>query len=168
MIDGSNAGWSLDEALLLAILLPGWLPRMPGSDLTIMVIDDSVAEVGLLRESIEEECRGVTFHHIPSVQEAIACIGGMTPQQLPDVLVVDYRMPRSSGVEVLRELAKHRQWSTVPCIVMTGSADPAMREECRSAGATEIVVKPSDFSGYLKFARELTARMRASKPEPGP
>jgi CheY-like chemotaxis protein len=141
---------------------------MPCSDLTIMIVDDNPAEVDLLMESFAEECPGVNLHRLTSVHEAVSVISGSTSDHLPDALLVDYRLPRSSGIAVIQELAKYPHWSHVPCIVMTGSADQAMRKQCLQAGVTEVFVKPLDFSGYIHFARTLTARMRKSKPKPAP
>jgi len=60
----------------------------------------------------------------------------------PDVIVLDVRMPRLSGLEVCRELRAAPATADVPIIMLTARAQPHDIERAYAAGATDYVVKP--------------------------
>jgi two-component system phosphate regulon response regulator PhoB len=72
----------------------------------------------------------------------------------PDLVLLDVRMPRISGIEVCRELRTDRRTATVPIIMLTARARPQDLEQAYAAGATDYIVKP--FS-----PRELLERVEA-------
>jgi two-component system phosphate regulon response regulator PhoB len=63
-------------------------------------------------------------------------------QQVPDLVILDIRMPRMSGFEVCRELRANPLTETVPIIMLTARARPQDLEQAYAAGATDYVVKP--------------------------
>ena len=60
----------------------------------------------------------------------------------PDLVLLDVRMPRMSGLEVCRELRAGLLGSTVPIIMLTARSRPQDLEQGYAAGATEYIVKP--------------------------
>jgi two-component system phosphate regulon response regulator PhoB len=60
----------------------------------------------------------------------------------PDLVILDVRMPRLSGLEVCRELRAGAHTAHVPIIMLTGRAHPEDLERAYAAGATDYVVKP--------------------------
>ena len=73
----------------------------------------------------------------------------------PDLVLLDVRMPRMSGIEVCRELRAGPLSATVPIIMLTARSRPQDLEQGYAAGATDYVVKP--FS-----PRELLERVEAA------
>jgi two-component system, OmpR family, phosphate regulon response regulator PhoB len=73
----------------------------------------------------------------------------------PDLVLLDVRMPRMSGIEVCRELRAGPLTANVPIILLTARARPQDLEQGYAAGATDYVVKP--FS-----PRELLERVEAA------
>ena len=79
----------------------------------------------------------------------------------PDIVVVDYNMP-TAGLAVVRTLkAKHADGIFVA--VLTGDDDPVIREQCRSAGADAVLIKPISPS---ELRRVLTAAALALEAAP--
>ncbi len=76
----------------------------------------------------------------------------------PDVIVLDVRMPRLSGLEVCRELRATPGTAEVPIVMLTARAQAHDVEQAYAAGATDYVVKP--FSPRL-----LLERVRSAVPE---
>ncbi len=74
-----------------------------------------------------------------------------------EVAVLDWRMPRSTGLEVVQEL--RRRGSRVPVLMLTARDTPADRVTGLDEGADDYLVKPFDFS-------ELLARLRALQRRP--
>jgi two-component system phosphate regulon response regulator PhoB len=60
----------------------------------------------------------------------------------PDLVILDVRMPRKSGLEVCRELRAGPRTADVPIIMLTARAHPRDLEQAFAAGATDYVVKP--------------------------
>ena len=60
----------------------------------------------------------------------------------PDLVLLDVRMPRMSGIEVCRELRAGPLGATVPIIMLTARSRPQDLEQGFAAGATEYIVKP--------------------------
>jgi two-component system phosphate regulon response regulator PhoB len=60
----------------------------------------------------------------------------------PDLVILDVRMPRMSGLEVCRELRGRPRTATVPIIMLTARTHPEDIEQAYAAGANEYVAKP--------------------------
>ena len=73
----------------------------------------------------------------------------------PDLVLLDWLMPRLGGSSVCRQLRQHRQGSRpVPIMVMTGLADPADRQAALATGADGFLTKPVS-------VRDLLAQVQA-------
>jgi DNA-binding response OmpR family regulator len=77
----------------------------------------------------------------------------------PDAVVLDVRLPRLNGVDVLRQIRLRD--ARLPVIIMTGLATPGEIAEIRRLGVTEIIEKPM----VLRQFGEALARI-ANRPEP--
>ncbi len=65
---------------------------------------------------------------------------------LPAVLVLDLKMPRVNGHQLLAQLALDEDLSAIPVVILSTSADLADQEAARANGAVRYEVKPSSFS----------------------
>ena len=82
-------------------------------------------------------------------------------QSPPDLVILDVRMPRMSGLEVCRELRAAPGTATVPIIMLTARARPQDLEQAYAAGATEYVVKP--FSPRVLLERVESALQKVAR-----
>ncbi len=73
----------------------------------------------------------------------------------PYLLLLDIRMPRLSGVEVLETLRRTPPFHTLPVIVLTTSDDPREVERCYTLGCNSYIVKPVDFIAFSEALRRL-------------
>jgi DNA-binding response OmpR family regulator len=85
-------------------------------------------------------------------------------RELPDVLVLDMRMPGMSGEEVL--LRVRQQWSSVAVIVMTGYPSEEAVIRCMSLGAVRFLIKPFAVDEFLRGVAG-AAQERRSADSPG-
>jgi putative two-component system response regulator len=105
----------------------------------ILIIDDEAANVRLLKKLLEQQ--GYT-----QVQGTCDPLQGLaiyrqTPQ---DLVLLDLRMPRVSGMEVMAQLQQIEYNGYAPVLVMTAECDPAVRLQVLQAGARDFVTKPFD------------------------
>lgn len=71
--------------------------------------------------------------------------------ELPALLVLDLRMPRMDGLELLRRLRADPDVRSIPAVVCSSSQEPADIDSCYSAGANGYVVKPREASRYRQL-----------------
>jgi CheY-like chemotaxis protein len=113
---------------------------------TILICDDEDALRELIRLSLEGEYAFV------EAADGDQCLQ-VTRAELPDLVILDLMMPRRGGVEVLEELRADEALAQIPVLVIT--ADPALGEQARTAGASLVVVKPFTPVGLSAAVAEL-------------
>lgn len=74
---------------------------------------------------------------------------------LPVAILLDLKLPRVDGLEVLRRLKTHERFRTLPVIVLTSSAEDLDIETAYRLGANSYIVKPVDFVKFLDVATQI-------------
>ncbi|AGZ40603.1 response regulator transcription factor [Actinoplanes friuliensis] len=80
-------------------------------------------------------------------------------EQPPDLVLLDVRMPKMSGIEVCRELRAGPLPATVPIIMLTARSRPQDLEQGYAAGATDYIVKPFSPRDLLERVEAALARV---------
>lgn len=124
----------------------------------ILLAEDDETDVLLLRRAFGE--MGVTnpLHVVTDGQEAIDYLTELQNapgprDRMPALVVVDLKMPRLTGFDVLLWLREQPATRTVPTIVLSSSAHQDDVERALAAGANLFVVKSPATSERLEFAR---------------
>jgi CheY-like chemotaxis protein len=76
------------------------------------------------------------------------------PSGLPVVIMLDLKMPRLDGVEVLRHLKADEELRLIPVVVLTSSRESLDLEECYRLGVNAYVVKPVRFTEFVDAVRQ--------------
>ncbi len=118
-------------------------------DLRVLVIDDSLEAVNLIRAMLQELGLNQVFVSKDG-KDALDFLGAC--DDLVNVILCDWNMPRLSGIELLRQVRSVDP--DFPFIMVTGAADLNLVKEARATGVTGYILKP--FS-----ARELEKKLRA-------
>lgn len=74
---------------------------------------------------------------------------------LPVVILLDLKLPKVDGLEVLRQIKTHPHFSMIPVIVLTTSAGEADIFSAYGAGANSYILKPVDFDRFLDMAAQI-------------
>lgn len=114
----------------------------------VLVVEDEDALSTLLYYNLEKE--GYRVSLAADGEEALTQID----EQLPDLIVLDWMLPKVSGIEVCRRLRGRAETRNVPIIMLTARGEETDRIRGLDTGADDYIVKP--FSMI-----ELTARIRA-------
>ncbi len=77
------------------------------------------------------------------------------PLDLPQVILLDLKLPKLNGLEVLRGLRGHERTRLVPVVVLTSSNEECDMIESYQLGANSYVRKPVDFDQFIEAARQL-------------
>ncbi len=117
----------------------------------VLIVDDS-AVVRVRLADLLLEVEGVeSVAQAENGQQALELVKSLKP----DVAIVDVRMPRRSGIDLLEDVRKSRQ--TLKVIMLTNYATPENREKCLSLGADYFFDKSSEIEevvNALKYLRE--------------
>jgi len=122
----------------------------------VLLIDDDE----LLRGTLEQ---GLAQHgHVVRTTGDGAAALAMIAAAPPDVLVSDMLMPRTDGVEVLREV--RRRWPALPVVIMSGGGmmpQADLLTMARALGATETLTKPVRIAALSALIDRLSKREAA-------
>jgi len=80
--------------------------------------------------------------------------GTITPK-LPDLLLLDLKLPKVNGLEVLERVRKDERTKTMPIVVLTSSDEERDIVESYNLGANSYVRKPVDFDEFMDAVRQL-------------
>ena len=88
-------------------------------------------------------------------------------KEVPSLVLLDVKMPRLDGLEVLRRIKKDRQLRSTPVVMLTSSRHETDLVESYEAGANAYVVKPVEFDKFAQVVRE-TGQFWTRVNEPAP
>lgn len=74
----------------------------------------------------------------------------------PSLILLDLKLPKLSGIEVLRELKANQRLKSVPVVVLTSSHEHRDLEFCYELGANSYAVKPIDFNTFMEVTKEIS------------
>ena len=84
----------------------------------------------------------------------------------PILLLLDIKMPRVDGVEVLRRLKADPRTATLPVIMLTTTDDPREVQRCYQLGCNVYVTKPVDYHAFIEAVRRLGLFLQVVKVPP--
>ena len=90
--------------------------------------------------------------------------------ELPEVVLLDLKLPKVDGLEVLRKIRENDHTKLMPVIILTTSEEESDRLAGYSLGANSYIRKPVDFSQFIEAVRQLGLYwlvLNESPPEPG-
>jgi len=73
----------------------------------------------------------------------------------PKVILLDLKLPKVDGIEVLKRVKSDERTKTIPVTVLTSSKEDRDLGECYKLGANSYIVKPVDFESFVKAVSEL-------------
>jgi two-component system, OmpR family, response regulator ChvI len=124
----------------------------------IMIVDDD----GMFRESLAQNLSDVGFD-IQSFEDGPAALRHLTEAGAPDMILLDWKMPGMTGIEVLREL-RDRNFET-PVVFLTVLSDQIYEEAGLLGGAVDFIEKSRGFS---ILSRRIELILKGSKAHDAP
>jgi CheY-like chemotaxis protein len=112
------------------------------------VVDDDSAAVLLCSRLLQKA--GYTTIIARDAGQAVA----RAHRDQPTLIVTDLMMPAGGGLSVLERLAMSSRTSTIPVLVLTGSANAELERQATAAGALRVLKKPVEPTGLLDAVRE--------------
>ena len=126
---------------------------------TILVIEDNVADVFLIRHFLDEQGEAYLFEVLPDGEAALAFVAehrSGTRQHEPCVILLDLHLPKYNGIEVLTAIKEEPVLAHIHVVVLTSDASPAERAEISELGGI-CCFKPSDLEAVNALAVDIMA-----------
>lgn len=127
----------------------------------ILLIDDNDMDVELALDAFREARLSNQVAVARSGQEALDRLFGRTRQPdgarhpLPDLILLDIKMPGIDGFEVLRQIKGAPILRRIPVVILTSSREEGDRAMTYDTGANSYLVKPVSFDGMLEIVPKI-------------
>ncbi len=129
-------------------------------EVIILIAEDDEGHAGLIRKNLSRA--GIINHiiHFKDGQEVIDFLfqNGKGTQHLPSgsyVLLLDIRMPKLDGIEVLRLIKEDSELKKIPVVMITTTDDPREVEKCHILGCSNYITKPVEYNAFVNAIRQL-------------
>ena len=128
---------------------------MEENNVEILLIEDNLDDAGLTLRALKKHHLANKVLHLRDGEEALNFLFSEKFNQLPRLILLDLKMPKVDGIEVLRRLKADDRRKIIPVAVLTSS-----REECDIVasyrlGVNAYIVKPVDFEKFSKAVSDL-------------
>jgi len=130
----------------------------------ILVAEDEENDVFILRLAFERARLTTPLVAVGDGQEAVDYLAGngsfanRGTHLLPSLLILDLKMPRMTGFDVLKWLSARPEFKDLPVVILSSSSDDSDLRRAKEAGAREYFVKPHNLSELVKIVQALHAR----------
>jgi CheY-like chemotaxis protein len=121
----------------------------------LLLVEDNATDEKLTVRALKKNNIGNEIVVVHDGQEAIDYLLGAERQPLPTVVLLDLKLPRVDGLEVLRRIRSDERTRLLPVVVLTSSAQDEDLVKSYSLGANAYVRKPVDFALFLEAAKTL-------------
>ncbi len=127
----------------------------------ILLVEDNPNDAELSLYALRKFKIANHIHHARDGAEALEYIFGLQndaanpPAQLPRLILLDLKLPKIDGQEVLRKLKSNESTRAIPVVVLTSSREERDILETYNLGVNSYIVKPIDFEQFTQSVRDV-------------
>jgi two-component system response regulator len=127
----------------------------------ILLVEDNPNDVRLTLHAFKRHNLANRIHVVRDGAEALEfvfCTGAYADRQIgdaPKVILLDLKLPKIDGLEVLRQIKADVRTRTIPVVMLTSSSEERDLVESYQLGVNSYIVKPVDFDQFTEVARVL-------------
>ncbi len=126
----------------------------------ILLVEDDPKDIELTLASLSDNNLAnevAVAHDGVEALDYLYCRGSFAqrPPGNPVVILLDLKMPRMDGAQVLRRIREDEQLHLIPVVVLTSSRESLDLEECYRLGVNAYVVKPVRFTEFVEAVKEI-------------
>jgi CheY-like chemotaxis protein len=129
-----------------------------GKLIEILLVEDNADEAEMTMDALREGRIRNRIHWVEDGEEALSFLGRQgrhAAAPRPDLVLLDLRLPRMSGQEVLAEIKQHASWRRIPVVIMTSSDDQKDIISAYDHHANCYVTKPVDLDKFMEAIRSI-------------
>jgi two-component system response regulator len=122
----------------------------------IVLCEDNADDAELTIRALSTEGLANSLIHLRDGEEALQylfCTGpysGRDATDLPRLIIIDLKMPKVDGLDVIRKLKSDKRTSMIPIVLLTSSKEEKDILESYTLGVNSYIVKPVEFECYVK------------------
>lgn len=131
---------------------------MPYDRSLVLIADDNEDDREMTMRFVRQAVPGVELVTCADGEETLKCLQDYAHgsiSDLPDLALLDMKMPKLNGDEVVERLREERTLTRIPVVLFSSSVLEADVERCLRAGVRSYVQKPTDYEEYKQIVRRL-------------
>ena len=134
---------------------------MRNGEIEILLVEDNMGDAELTMRALKKDNLTNKLVHVKNGAEALDYIFAegtychRNEKNLPQIIVLDLKMPKVNGIEVLQKIKADERTRKIPVIILTSSKEDPDIDKCYSLGANSYVVKPVEFGKFVKAVNDL-------------
>jgi two-component system response regulator len=134
---------------------------MQNTDIEIILVEDNPTDAEMTLRALKKSNLANKIVHLRDGAEALEFIfgtgqyEGRNTELRPKVILLDLKMPKVSGIEVLEKIKTDESTKAIPVVVLTSSKEDPDIKRCYELGANSYIVKPVGFENFSKSISEL-------------
>ena len=130
---------------------------------TVLLVEDNPDHAEIITRVLRKMMKSISVFHASDGQQALEMLGlvqGTTPAvkiPTPKLILLDIRLPKLDGTEVLKAIKESRVFRNIPVIVLTTSERKEEVKKMYELGANSYIVKPGKFEDFMGQLKKLRA-----------
>lgn len=126
------------------------------NEVEVLLVEDNPHDAELTLRALKKHHLASKLFHVKDGVEAIDFVfaeGAYTDRKVeshPKVVLLDLKLPKLDGIDVLRKIKSDDRTKSIPVVVMTSSREDQDLKNCYQLGANGYVVKPVDFEDFAR------------------
>lgn len=120
----------------------------------ILLVEDNPNDAELAIRALKKNNLANNLVHLEDGQEALDYLFD-EKNETPKLILMDVKMPRVDGIEVLRKLKSDEKRKTIPVVMLTSSKEDKDIIDAYNLGVNAYIVKPVDFDQFVKAVTQL-------------
>lgn len=129
-------------------------------DVTILVADDDEGHAGLIVRNLNRAGVSNAIERFRDGQEILDFLfrkgeGKQLENDTSYILLLDIRMPKVNGIEVLRQIKADSELKKLPVIMVTTTDDPKEVSRCHELGCSSYITKPVEYDAFVNAVQNL-------------
>lgn len=127
----------------------------------ILLVEDNPRDAELTIRALKKKNLANSLHHVEDGVEALDFLlargryAGRDINDPPKVVLLDLKLPRINGLEVLKALKADERTQTIPVVIVTSSAEDPDVQTAYQLGANSYVIKPVQFDSFIDAMAKL-------------
>lgn len=127
----------------------------------ILLVEDNMDDAELAIRALKKNNLVNNLVHLKDGAEALDFIFAMgkysdrNMDETPKVILLDLKMPKVNGIEVLQKLKSDERTKKIPVVILTSSKEDPDIKTCYELGANSYIVKPVEFDAFAKAVNDL-------------
>jgi two-component system response regulator len=134
---------------------------MENTELEILLVEDNLSDAEMTIRALKKNNISNNIIHLKDGAEALDFIygtgqfAGRNINKKPKMILLDLKMPKVNGIEVLQKIKSDDHTKTIPVVVLTSSKEDPDIKMCYSLGVNSYIVKPVGFENFSAAIAEL-------------